>query len=316
MKAVKLVIIMMFVLLFTSRPACAQDVEENTAGNAGSEETISDSPSENSDFLDSEVKPYQGEIGLSDLTATETEETAPLVSNESQSPEGGMDDKALPATDTLQEAEAPVVAAEEEVKNMPEQALVDAIKADISERRKASGKLDIFDGTTNKVRTLDLIEFKPDPKQDGDMQLVQADFRDTTSGDIVTMDIKATKDNDVYTVKEMTIASVAAPAVKEVKKEYTEEEVKSFMQEYIDTQSQATGTFDLYDEKAQKMRNLQLVKLGEKLRRYGIIAISTVEFKDKNTGDTVMVDVNTENKEGLSVSAMRLKSVTKPAPQQ
>jgi hypothetical protein len=316
MKAVKLVTIVMFVLLFTSRPTWAQDVEENTASNGGNGEAIADLPFENSDTLDSEVKPYQGEIGLSDLMINESEETAPLVSNESQSPEGVMANEALPATDTPQEAAVPVVAAKEEVKNMPEQALMDAIKADITERRKASGKLDIFDGTINKVRTLDLIEFKADPKQDGDMQLVQADFRDTTSGDIVTMDIKVTKDNDVYTVKEMTIASVAAPAVKEIKKEYTEEEVKSFIQEYIDTQSQATGTFDLYDEKTQKMRNLQLVKLGEKLRRYGIIAISTVEFTDKNTGDTVMVDVNTENKEGLSVTAMRLKSVTKPAPQQ
>jgi hypothetical protein len=315
MKAVKLVTVVMFVLLFISRPTWAQDVEENTAGNVGNEETISDLPSENSDVLDSEVKPYQGEIGLKDLMVNESEETAPLVSNESQSPEAVVNNETQPVTDTPQEAAAPVVA-KEEVKNMPEQALMDAIKADITERRKASGKLDIFDGTTNKVRTLDLIEFKPDTKQDGDMQLVQVDFRDTASGDIVTMDIKVTKDKDAYTVKEMTIASVAAPAVKEVKKEYTEEEVRNFMHEYIDTQSQATGTFDLYDEKTQKMRNLQFVKLGEKLRRYGIIAISTAEFKDKNTGDTVMVDVNTENKEGLSVTAMRLKSVSKPAPQQ
>lgn len=310
MKAVKLVTIVMFALLFVSRPTWAQDKEGNTAGNAGSEETASELPSGNSDVLDSEVKPYKGEIGLNDLTANENEEAAPLVSNE-ESSEAVKDNETMPATDKPKEVAAP--AAKEEVKNLPEQAIMDAVKADIAERRKASGKLDIFDGKTNKVRTLDFIEFKSGTKQDGDMQLVQADFRDTTTGDVVTMDIKITKDKDAYVVKDMAIASVAAPAAKEVKKDYTDEEVKSFMHDYIDTQSQATGTFDLYDEKAKKMRNLQFVKLGDKLRRYGIIAISTAEFKDKNSGDTVMVDVNTENKEGLSVTAMRLKSVSKPA---
>ena len=315
MKAVKLVTILMFVFLFIGRPVWAQYEEDNAAGKVENEEKISDSPSENSDMLDSEVKPYTGEIGLDDLKVEEAQETAPLVSNEAQSPEAVKDEETMPAMDNSQEAEAPALA-KEEVKNMPEQAVMDAVKADIAQRRKASGKLDIFDAKIDKVRTLDFMEFKSGTKQDGDMQLVEADFRDTTSGDVVTMDIKVTKDNDAYVVKEMAIASVTAPAVKEVKKEYTEEEVRSFMQEYIDTQSQATGTFDLYDEKTQKMRNLQFVKLGEKLRRYGIIAISTAEFKDKNTGDTVMVDVNTESKEGLSVTAMRLKSVSKPAPQQ
>lgn len=313
MKAVRFATILMFVLLFINRPAWAADVEESMVGNLGNEEAIFDLPSESFDTLESEVQPYQGDIGLSDLMVNESEETEPLVSNEAKSPEAVVNSEALSATDTLQEIVVPVKV---EVKNMPEQVVMDAIKSDITERRKASGKLDIFDGKINKVRTLDFMEFKPDTKQDGDMQLVQADFRDTTTGDIVTMDIKVAKDNNAHIVKDMTIASVVAPVVKEVKKEFTEEEIKSFMLEYIDTQAQATGTFDLYDEKTQKMRNLQFVKLDEKLRRYGIIAISTAEFKDKNTGDTVMVDVNTENKEGLSVTAMRLKSVTKSAPQQ
>jgi hypothetical protein len=312
MKAVKLVTIVMFVLLFVSRTTWAQDADENMVGK---EETLSDLPSETFDRLDAEVKPYQGDIGLDDLTINESEETAPLVSNETLSPEAVMDTETLPSTDTAIETIAPDAVVQEEVKNMPDQSVVDAIKADISERRKSSGKLDLFDGETNKVRTLDLIEFKGTAKED-EMEVVQADFRDTTTGDIVTMNIKITNTDGVIAVKDMNIASVAAPAVKEVKTEYTDEEVMKFMREYIETQSQGTGTFDLYDEKAQKMRNLQFVKLNEKLRRYGIIAIAGAEFTDKNTGDIVSVDVNTENKQGLSVTAMRLKSVKKPAPQQ
>lgn len=319
MNAVKLIAVLMFVLLLTVRPAGAQDADGNMAETKEYEENTFDS-SEEAPKLDSEVKPYEWEFKMDDQKDSETEETLPSI-NDDQPAQPLMNTEALPA-DQTQETNTPVETpseepkpeSKEEVKNMPDPSLVEAIKTEISERRKVSGKLDIFDGQANKVRTLDLIEFKPNPTKDGEMDVVQADFRDTASGDVVTLDIKVAKDKDAYAVKDMTIASVAAPAAKEVKKDYTEEDIKNFMHEYIETQSQATGTFDLYDEKAKKMRSLEFVKLDEKMRKYGIITIATAEFKDKASGETVTVDVNTENKEGLSVTAMRLKSVAKPVP--
>ena len=51
MKVVKLVTILMFTLLFIGRPAWAQDEEGNMAGKAENAESVSDSPSGNSDEI-------------------------------------------------------------------------------------------------------------------------------------------------------------------------------------------------------------------------------------------------------------------------
>ena len=323
MKAVKLVTILMFVLLMSGRQVSAQEAEGNSENNAESTVTLSDTASQESENTVTEVAPYANESEVADAVVNEVVENADVSINEVEATVSNLENETVTTTDAPDEMPAPVETSvkveapvKEEAKNLPDQAIVDAVKADIKERRKASGKLDIFDGKTNKVRTLDLIEFKAGSKQDGDNEVVQADFRDTTTGDIVTMDIKVKKDNDVYGVKEMLITNAVAPTTKEVKKDYSDDELKSFMKDYIDTQSQATGTFDLYDEKAKKMRNLEFVSLDDKIRRYGIIAIATAEFKDKTTGDTVKVDVNAENKDGLGITAMRLKGVTKAAPKE
>ena len=320
MKAVRLVTFVMFVTLFIGQPSWAQDVADSTADNMVGNSEMNEAQPEvvNEEPLPTEfeVKPYDGFVESNEQMANETNEmVSDPLNDAAESANTVVSNEAEPVVNATNEAVAPVETDKKvETKEVLDPAIVDVIKANIKERSKASGKLDLYDGKTNKVRTLDLIELKAGLTKDGDLNVVKGDFRDTTTGDVVSLDIKLTADNS--SVKDMVIASVAAPTAKEVKKNYTDEETNKFMQEYIDTQSQATGTFDLYDEKTQKMRNLQFVKLDEKLRRYGIIAIATAEFKDKNTGDKVMVDVNTENKDGLSVTAMRLKGVSKPAPQQ
>ena len=195
----------------------------------------------------------------------------------------------------------------------PNGPVLDAVKAEIKNRSKTSGTLDIYDAKIDKVRTLDLMNLKETVAQDGDNQTATGDFRDTKSGDVVTIEIKITGMEGAYQVGDFNITGAQAPqAVKAEKKDYTDEEIQNFMKEYITTQSQGTGTFDLYDEKLQKMRNLEFGKLQEKLRRYGIIAIATAEFKDKTSGDGVLADINVENQNtGLSVTAVRIKNVTK-----
>ena len=62
--------------------------------------------------------------------------------------------------------------------------ILDAVKADVQKRSKASGKLDLYDAKSDKVRNLDLIALKDDVAQDGDVFIVKGDFRDVSSGDI------------------------------------------------------------------------------------------------------------------------------------
>jgi len=182
--------------------------------------------------------------------------------------------------------------------------LVDAVKAEIKNKSKTSGTLDIYDNNTKKVRTLDVIGLKETAKD-----TVTGEFRDTKTGDVVTVEVKVA-DNKVGDFN-ITKAEPPKP-VQQAKKDYTDQEIQDFMKEYITTQAAGTGVFLLFDEKIKKMRNLEFVKLQEKVRRYGIIAITTAEFKEKDTGDTILADVNVENKkEGLEVTAVRIKNIVK-----
>ncbi len=324
MKAVRFALIVLFVLVLNGRPVSAQETAESMVDSLVVEEVKDEAGMESVDegavFAESAVKPYEGFLEANDQIANQVDEMTSEAVVDDQPMIDAADEAATELTSELTEVaetvEEPsaVVASETatEAVATTDSALLEAVKADIKERSKTTGRLDLYDGSINKVRTLDLIDYKTETTQDGDTTVVRGDFRDTSTGDVVALDIKVVTENGTYGIKDMVIASVKAPEVKEAKAEYTDEEIKAFMQEYIDTQSQATGTFDLYDEKAKKMRNLQFVSLDEKLRRYGIIAIATAEFTDKSTGDVVKVDVNTENKNGLSVTAMRLKSVSKP----
>lgn len=326
MKAVKFVIIVLSVLLFAGYPVWAQETAEDKSDSLYVEdmndEALSESTDDGSAFAESAVMPYDGFLQANDeiteqvnaLTADGSSDVQPaVVDTANELVAGGMDEVPGMIQDVQETVDAVEAETASQAGGPTDTALLDAVKADIKERSKTTGRLDLYDGAINKVRTLDLIEYKTETAQDGEATVVRGDFRDTASGDVVTLDIHVISDNGTYGIKDMVIASVAKPEVKETKSEYTDEEIKGFMREYIETQSQATGTFDLYDEKVKKMRNLQFVNLDEKLRRYGIIGIATAEFTDKDTGDVVKVDVNTENKNGLSVTAMRLKSVSKPA---
>lgn len=320
MKAVRFVTFLMFVLLCNLQTVGAQESGAASGGDDMYQINLDNLSDES--HVDSAVKPYEGSIDDNAATTETTKEPAApadtevVPADETKTDETPAQDASAPAETETKDTSAP--ASEEQAAESKEEldpAVADVIKAEVTKRKKASGKLDLYDVQANKVRTLDLINLRPEVKKDGDLSVVTGDFRDTSSGDVVALDIKLTGDAGSYAVKEMTIASVTAAPVQEVKAEYTDDEVKTFMKEYVDTQAQATGSFDLYDEKSKNMRSLELVKVDDKLRRYGIIAIATAEFKDKKTGDAVFVDINTENKEGLSVTAMRLKSVKKaPAP--
>lgn len=326
MKAVNCVMMFLLALVFIGKPVWAQ---ETTVGQSDSlyvedmkNEVLSETTDDGAAFAQSAVMPYEGFLQANEeitgqvdaLTADRASDVEPaLVDTANELVAGGVDEVSQMVQDVEETVEAVKTETASQAGGPTDTALLEAVKADIKERSKTTGRLDLYDGSINKVRTLDLIEYKTETTSDGETTLVRGDFRDTASGDVVSLDIHVLSDKGKYGIKDMVIASVAKPEVKEAKSEYTDEEIKGFIQEYIETQSQATGTFDLYDEKAKKMRNLQFVSLDEKLRRYGIIGIATAEFTDKNSGDVVKVDVNTDNKNGLSVTAMRLKSVSKPA---
>jgi hypothetical protein len=87
----------------------------------------------------------------------------------------------------------------------------------------------------------------------------------------------------------------------EEKTAYTEEEVQDFMKDYLAQRAQFTGTFDIFDEKANSMRNLEIGSFKGKLRNFGSLYIATIEATDINTKDVVNLDITAQIKDGSLV---------------
>ena len=193
----------------------------------------------------------------------------------------------------------------------------DVVEQDMEEKAKVSGTFDLFDPDENKVRNLKNFEFGAEVKKEGENYSLDVNARDLSSGAMVNLDVIVGNNNGVLEVKGFMIKKVtpltADTGSQQAKKEYRDADIQNFMKEYLAKQAQFSGSVSLFDEEKNKLRSLELLSLSEQVRTLGVLNISTGEFKDKDSGEMLSVDITVENQEGkLNVQSLRIREV-KPA---
>lgn len=78
-----------------------------------------------------------------------------------------------------------------------------------------------------------------------------------------------------------------------------EETVREFIQKAIQEKTQLSGTFDLFDEENNKVRNLRLVEGPLGLNSQEGIHRMKAMFKDIKSGDSVELEFKVQEKEGI-----------------
>jgi len=208
------------------------------------------------------------------------------------------------------------VARAEKMNEMPlNQDVLKLVDQYLSEKTKLSGTVDLFDSKENKVRNLKVIEVVKDLAYEGNEYIVPVICRDNISGETVQMAIHVENRNTKLSIKSLEIQGVDSreeDASVDPNKVYSDEEIQNYMLEQINSQAKITESFPLFDAQKEKLRNLQLVKINEEVRRYGILYVCSVDFKDKDTNEKVYTDMTVENKKGkLGVQGVRIRRVTK-----
>jgi hypothetical protein len=193
--------------------------------------------------------------------------------------------------------------------------ILDFTKSAIEEKSKATGHLDIFDEKINKVRNLDLMDMDPAVETKDGLNVLRGKFRDVASGDIVTLQISIEEKDGAKSIKDMTIGEVSAAAnatAADPNHEFTDQEIQDVMKKYLDKKSQFTGSFDIFDEKLQALRNLKVGAFEPTVRRFGTRFISRVETTDMKSGETVLLDLSVDNTAGnLEVKNVKIFQVKK-----
>lgn len=200
-------------------------------------------------------------------------------------------------------------------KGSEEAAAKKAVQSYLKEKSKLSGTLDIYDEEKDAVRNLRTIKFheKLQPKDGG--YVAKLEYRDINSGDIVKVDIPVMNKGGEWAVDSVMIKSIekADKASSGESKEYSDEEVQSFMKDYVDQQSKFTGSLMLYDEDHNKMCKLKLVSIAPEVRRLGVLRISSSKFEDIEDKSVLDIDITVEIKDNkLSLQRLRIRGI-KPA---
>jgi len=191
--------------------------------------------------------------------------------------------------------------------------ILSVVKAELKERTKMSGTLDLYDTDKARVRNLRMVPGNDQVSVKNNEYTVILNFRDMESGDIVEVSSLVVKDSTEWSVKELTMIGVKEkPKTDEsaAKKEYSDEEIQKVMNDYLDSQVKFSDHLMLFDEERSKMRNLDLVELKTEVRRLGILNISRASFKDAESGEMLGIDVTVENLKGqLKVQSLRIRDV-------
>lgn len=186
-------------------------------------------------------------------------------------------------------------------------AVIKLIEVEFKEKTAVSGTLDLFHN--DKIYNLRLIGFDPQFIEQGEIFVQRGKFRDINTGDILAVDAVVGKTEDGnLAFAEWNFVGITQAAPEPEQKEYSDEEILSYMKDYFEQKSKFTGTFDIYDEKKQVLLNLELGEWRRGLRKFGALSIATVNTTDKKSGGKVNLDITVENKDGrLSVQSVRIK---------
>lgn len=191
-----------------------------------------------------------------------------------------------------------------------DQAILKVLKDEMTEKIIQTGTLDLYDKGIDAVRNLSILSFPEEVRRRGDEFVAAIDYRDTNSGDIVTVEVLLAADGDSYIVEDVRIINVESlKNDDQVKDHYSDEEIQAFMKNYIQQQVQFTGSLMLFDEEREVMRNLKMNELSSEVRRMGIFYSSRGVFEDINSGDILGIDIAVKNKDGkLELQVLRVRS--------
>ena len=86
--------------------------------------------------------------------------------------------------------------------------------------------------------------------------------------------------------------------------------IRTAMTDYVMEESKATGTFDVLDPETGQTRQLELVRVHERVGKTGNYYYSCADFKDIKTGQLLDLDLDVEDEGGrLSVKDVRIHKV-------
>ena len=189
------------------------------------------------------------------------------------------------------------------------------IQQELQKRTIQSGTLDLYDEEINKVRNLRIIKEADGITERDGKYFSMIEYRDINEGDIVSVEVEVSKTGDDLSVQTFRIKDVQPlnEGESQEAKEYTDEEVQIFIKEYLKRQTQFNdGKLMLFDKDVGQMRNLELIKLSEEVRRLGVYMSSSSQFKDVDSGEVLDIDISVEIKNGkLSLQALRIRDVHK-----
>lgn len=208
-----------------------------------------------------------------------------------------------------------VVGQAAEETNVADQTIVDFVKDSLKEKTKYTGSVDLYDDTINKVRHLDLMDLIQSPQKEGRQYFIQGKFHDGATGDIVTLKIIVEDNEGKLVLTQMQVQNVdqvVSSNQPEANRHFSDQEIQDLMLKYLAQKAAFTGTFDIFDEKVQKMRNLLTGQFQKEVRRFGTRYISRVDCQDVNTKEKVELDLSVESQNGLlEVKSVRIFSVKK-----
>lgn len=194
-----------------------------------------------------------------------------------------------------------------------QETVMNFIKDYLKEKAKYTGHVDLYDEKINKVRNLDLLSMDKEAKEENNQYAVHGKFRDVSSGDVASLKILVKKNDaklemgtlEVESVEKSEGVNAVDPA-----RQITDAEVKDIIQKYFEQKSKFTGTFDMFDDKTQKMRNLKIGVLQENIRRFGTRYIGRADAEDGVSQEKLELDISVDNKDGvLDVKNVKIFSV-------
>ena len=98
--------------------------------------------------------------------------------------------------------------------------------------------------------------------------------------------------------KEHTAAAMRVPSA---------DEIRGAMKNHVMAQSEATGTFDVLDPETGKTRQLELIRVHERVGKTGNYYYSCADFKDTESGEMLDLDLDVQDKSGqLNVVDVRI----------
>lgn len=191
--------------------------------------------------------------------------------------------------------------------------ILNFVKDYLKEKAKYTGKIDLYDEKINKVRNLDLMDIEKNSMRENNQYITRAKFRDFASGDIAGVKITVGVKGGKLELPNLTIENVdkiIAADVPDPTHQYTDQEVKDVIVKYLKQKSQFTGTFDMFDEKTQKIRKLEIGNIQEKVKKFGSRFIGRVDAVERAVDEKLELDVSVDNKEGLlEVKSVKIYSV-------